>query len=325
MSLRARRAVAWLRPRHVSSRLQGMEWPSLPYEAWKDTHATLHRWLQIVGKVRLAQTPWINHSWHVPFYLTASGLTTSPIPYGARLFQFDFDFIDQRLVLRTSEGRRASFELAPQPVAQFYARVMGMLRELGIDVRIVTTPTEVQDAVPFEQDMQHRTYQPEYGQRFWCALLQSDRVFKQFRCCFTGKASPVHFFWGDADLALTFFSGRKAEPPSEKREHMPQWVLQDAYSQESCTWGFWAGGDKTPYAMYFAYAYPEPPGFKQAAITPRAAHYESQLGKFVLPYEEVRRSSAPDSTLTQFLQSTYDACSKLGHWHREALHFQRPH
>ena len=256
-----------------------MEWPSLPYEAWKDTHATLHRWLQIVGKVRLAQTPWINHSWHVPFYLTASGLTTSPIPYGARLFQFDFDFIDQRLVLRTSEGRRASLELAPQPVAQFYARVMGMLRELGIEVRICTTPTEVQDAVPFEQDMQHRTYQPEYGQRFWCALLQSDRVFKQFRCCFIGKASPVHFFWGDADLALTFFSGRKAEPP----------------------------------------------GFKQAAITPRAAHYESQLGKFVLPYDEVRRSSAPDSTLTQFLQSTYDACSKLGHWDREALHFQRPH
>jgi len=274
-----------------------MEWPSLPYEVWKDTHATLHRWLQIVGKVRLAQTPWINHSWHVPFYLTASGLTTSPIPYGARLFQFDFDFIDQRLVLRTSEGRRASLELAPQPVAQFYARVMGMLRELGIDVRIVTTPTEVHDAVPFEQDMQHRTYQPEYGQRFW----------------------------GDADLALTFFSGRKAEPPSEKRAHMPQWVLQDAYSQESCTWGFWAGGDKTPYAMYFAYAYPEPAGFKQASITPRAAHYESQLGKFVLPYDEVRRSSAPDSTLTQFLQSTYDACSKLGHWHREALHFQRPH
>ena len=176
-----------------------------------------------------------------------------------------------------------------------------------------------------DEDDVHASYDAEYAHRCWRVLVQADRVFKQFRCCFIGKASPVHFFWGDADLALTFFSGRKAEPPSEKREHMPQWVLQDAYSQESCTWGFWAGGDKTAYAMYFAYSYPEPPGFKQAAITPRAAHYESQLGKFVLPYDEVRRSSAPDSTLTQFLQSTYDACSKLGHWDREALHFQRPH
>jgi hypothetical protein len=300
------------------------EWPSLPFHAWKETYATLHRWLQIVGKVRLAQTPWINHSWHVPFYLTATGLTTSPIPHSARIFQFDFDFIEQRLVLRTSDGRHGAINLAAQSVAEFHARVMGLLREFGIEVRIDTTPTEISDAVPFEQDTQHRTYDPVYAQRFWCALLQSDQVFKQFRCCFIGKASPVHFFWGDSDLALTFFSGRRAPPPSEKRAHMPQWVLQDAYSHESCTWGFWPGSDSTPYALYFAYAYPEPPGFKEAHVRPASANYNAELGKFVLAYDDVRRSSAPESTLTQFLQSTYDVCSRLGRWDREALEFRRP-
>jgi hypothetical protein len=301
-----------------------MEWPDLPYEAWKDTYATLHRWLQVIGKVRLAQSPWINHSWHVPFYLTARGLSTSPIPHGTRLFQLDLDFIDQRLLLATNDGRRGSIELAPQSVARFYARVMAMLREFGLGVDIVTTPTELPNALPFERDEEHRAYDPQYAQRFWSALLQSDRVFKQFRCCFVGKASPVHFFWGDADLALTFFSGRRAPPPEEKRAHMPKWVLDDAYSHESCTWGFWPGSDGTPYAVYFAYAYPEPEGFREARINPRGARYSSELGKFILPYEEVRRSSAPDSTLVQFLQSTYDACSKLGRWDREALAFRRP-
>ncbi len=306
------------------ARPRGMEWPDLAFAAWKDTYATLHRWLQIVGKIRLAQTPWMNHSWHVPFYLTATGLTSSPIPYGTRHFQFDFDFIDHRLALRTSEGRHASIELVAQPVGEFYARVMRLLREFGFDLIIVTTPTEVANAVPFEHDTEHRAYDAGYAQRFWCALLQSDRVFKQFRSGFTGKASPVHFFWGDADLALTFFSGQSCEPPSSKREHMPQWVLKDAYSHESCTWGFWPGAERTPYALYFAYAYPEPPGYREAPVSPRGARYESELGKWVVPYEEVRRSSAPDSTLTQFLQSSYDACSKLGHWDRAALQFERP-
>ena len=289
-------------------------WPALPYEAWKDTYATLHMWLQIAGKIRLAQSPWVNHQWHVTLYLTARGLTTSAIPHGTRVFQIDFDFIDHRVELVTSDGTARSLPLEPQPVAAFYRELMAAMDELGVPVRISRKPNEVPHPIAFDSDEVHRAYDSEYAQRFWRALVQADRVFKAFRARFRGKSSPVHFFWGAADLAVTRFSGRAAPEHPGGIPSLPDRLVREAYSHECASCGFWAGGEHSPQPMFYAYAYPEPPGFKAAL-----PGYEAALGEYVLPYDAVRSASSPDDMLLEFLQSTYEAAANLGHWDRSAL------
>jgi Family of unknown function (DUF5996) len=299
-------------------------WPSLPYPAWKETFETLRLWLQIVGKVRLAQSPWVNHQWHVTLYVTARGLTTSPIPHGTRIFEMVFDFIDHRLRIRSSEGDTRALTLQPQPVSTFHHRVMALLDELELPVTIHRRPNELAQAVPFEEDDRPRAYDPEYAQRFWRALVQADRVFKVFRGRFTGKCSPVHLFWGSGDLALTRFSGRRAPAHPGGAPNMPDWLLRDAYSHECSSCGFWPGGDPAPYPFFFSYAYPAPAGFAAAKVKPAAASYNAQLGEFVLPYDAVRASPAPDATLLEFLQSTYEAAAELGGWDCAALEMKPP-
>jgi len=280
--------------------------------------------MQIVGKVRLVQTPWTNHSWHVTLYLTPRGLTTSPIPHGTRLFQIDFDFIDQKLLITADDGVRREMELKPQSVAEFYEGTMSILRELKLPVSINTTPNEVPDPIPFERDAKHRSYDPEYAQRFWRVLLQSDRVFKEFRSRFCGKCSPVHFFWGAPDLAVTRFSGRSAPQHPGGIPHMPDAITREAYSQEVSSLGFWPGAEMMPEAIFYSYAYPEPKGFSEAKVKPEAASYNKQLKEFVLPYDAVRSAKSPDETLLEFAQSTYDAASTLAHWDRAALEEKKP-
>jgi hypothetical protein len=294
-------------------------WPALPFPEWKETCATLHMWTQIVGKVRLALAPWTNHSWHVTLYLTARGLTTSPIPFGAGAFEIRFDFVAHELRLLTSEGRLKVIALAPQTVAQFYHAVTEALRDLGIDVRIGMTPNEVEDAIPFDQDNKHASYDPEYANRFWRVLLQSDRIFKEFRAEFCGKCSPVHFFWGSFDLAVTRFSGRRAPQHPGGVPHLPDAVTREAYSHEVSSLGFWPGNEMMPEPIFYSYAYPEPKGFPDAKVQPAAATYNAQLKEFVLPYEAVRQAAAPDQALLDFARSTYDAASTLGNWDRAAL------
>jgi hypothetical protein len=271
-------------------------------------------WLQIAGKVRLAQSPWVNHQWHVTLYVTARGLTTSPIPHGTRVFQIDFDFIDHRLAVRTSDGAARSLPLAAQPVAAFYRKLMAAMDKLGVAVRIVRNPNEVPHAIAFDRDEAERAYDPHYAHRFWRALLQADRIFKIFRARFRGKCSPVHFFWGAADLAMSRFSGRTAPEHPGGIPNMPDRVMREAYSHECSSCGFWAGGERYPQPMFYSYAYPEPRGFKDAL--PR---YEAALGEYVLPYDEVRSASSPDDVLLEFLQSTYEAAANLGRWDRGAL------
>jgi hypothetical protein len=294
-------------------------WPPLPYEAWKDTLATLHLWTQMVGKIRLAQTPWTNHSWHVPLYLTARGLTTSPIPYGARTFEIVFDFLAHQLLIHTSDGAVETLPLVPRTVADFHRELFARLRALGLEVRIRTVPCELPEVIPFEQDQEHRSYDADATRRFWQALVQADRVLKQFRARFIGKVSPVHFFWGSFDLAVTRFSGRRAPPHPGGVPNLPDWVAREAYSHEVSSCGFWPGGEPLPRAVFYAYAYPEPEGFKSAAVRPGQARYESGLGEFVLPYDEVRGAASPDAMLLEFLETTYAAAADLGRWDRTAL------
>jgi hypothetical protein len=294
-------------------------WPSLPYAAWKDTFDTLRLWLQIVGKVRLAQSPWVNHQWHVALYLTARGLTTSPIAHGTRVFQIDLDFIDHRLCIDKDDGQSRSFALEPKTVSRFYADVMAGLDALGVPVRIKRKPNELSEAIPFDRDDVHRAYDAHYAQRFWRALVQADRVFKVFRGRFTGKCSPVHFFWGSGDLAVSRFSGRRAPKHPGGAPNMPDRLLREAYSHECSSCGFWPGGENEPYPFFFSYAYPAPAGFADAAVEPAAARYNRNLGEFVLPYDAVRESADPDSILLEFLQSTYEAAADLGGWDRDAL------
>ena len=294
-------------------------WPSLPLEEWKDTYATLHMWTQIVGKIRFAQTPWINHSWHVTLYVTSRGLTTSPIPYGEKTFELDFDFIDHRLVIETSGGDVRFIELRPRSVADFYSEVMSTLRDLGLDIRIHTLPNEVADPVPFEKDEQHASYDPDYANRFWRILVQTDRVFKEFRARFIGKCSPVHFFWGSFDMAVTRFSGRTAPPHPGGVPHLPDVGAREAYSHEVSSCGFWPGGGPVPYPVFYSYAYPAPEGFKDAPVKPSGAFYSTDLGEFLLPYDEVRKAKRPDEVLLDFLQSTYEAAANLAKWDRQAL------
>jgi len=294
-------------------------WPVLAYDEWRDTQATLHRWTQIVGKIRMVQTPWVNHSWHVPLYLTARGLTTSPISYGSRMFSIEFDFVDHQLRIETNDGRTETLRLAPRAVADFYQELFARLKTLGLEISIRTTPNEIPDATPLDQDWKHSTYDAEQATRFWHALAQSDRVFKIFRSRFIGKCSPVHFFWGSFDLAVTRFSGRRAPPHPGGVPNLPDWVAREAYSHEVSSCGFWPGGEVMPYPVFYAYAYPEPEGFRSASLRPASARYDSTLGEFILPYEEVRQATSPDATLLEFLQSSYEAAADLGGWDRPAL------
>ena len=301
-----------------------MIWPELNYAEWKDTLATLHMWTQIVGKIRLALTPWTNHSWHVTLYLTSRGLTTSPIPHGSATFEIRFDFIDHQLRILKSDGGQRSLELKARSVSDFYKAVMAALNELDLAVKIDITPNEIQNPIPFDRDEQHHSYDPEYANRFWRVLVQVDRVFKEFRARFCGKCSPVHFFWGAPDLAVTRFSGRLAPPHPGGFPHMPDAVTREAYSQEVSSLGFWPGADAMPQAIFYSYAYPEPKGFSEAKAKPDAASYNSQFHEFVLPYDAVRTSKSPDDAILDFAQSTYDAASTLSDWDRAALEEKKP-
>ncbi len=296
-------------------------WPALPYEAWKDTCTTLHLWTQIVGKIRLAQTPWTNHSWHVTLYVTPRGLTTSPIPYAGRAFQIDFDFIDHVLLIQTSAGEVRRLSLEPRSVAEFHDTLMAALAELGIRVRIHGSPNEVTDPIPFREDRAHAAYDAEYVQRFWRVLLQADRLFKEFRTRFLGKVSPVHFFWGSFDHAVTRFSGRTAPPHPGGIPNLPDAVTREAYSHEVSSAGFWPGGGAVDYPAFYSYAYPTPPGFGDMPVRPQAAFFHDQLGEFILPYDAVRNAAEPDATLLDFLQTTYEAAANAANWDRAALEY----
>ena len=294
-------------------------WPDLPLSAWADTCDTLQLWTQVVGKIRLAHAPLINHWWQIALYLTSRGLTTSPIPYGPRSFQLDFDFIDHHLIIQTSDGAIDRITLAPRTVADFYAEVMGRLRALGVETRIWTMPVEIPDAVPFDQDRHHQSYDAASVQRFWRMLVQADRLFTQFRAPFLGKVSPVHFFWGSFDLAVTRFSGRTAPPLNSASPNLGAWVMQESYSHEVSSCGFWPGNGGFGKPAFYSYAYPEPPGFADAPVHPDAAYYDKDLGQFILPYDAVRQSPSPDEHVLDFLQSTYGAAADLAHWDRAAL------
>jgi hypothetical protein len=299
-------------------------WPALPFEAWRETGATLHLWTQIVGKVRLVQSPWTNHSWHVTLYVTPHGLTTGPIPHGGAIFSIEFDFVDHRLIVETSAGELRAIPLQPRSVAEFYDVVMATLTELGVPVHIRTMPNEIPNAIPFEQDHQHAAYDPAVANRFWRALVQVDRVFKVFRAGFIGKCSPVHFFWGSFDLAVTRFSGRPAPPHPGGVPNMPDWVAREAYSHEVSSAGFWPGSEAFPQAAFYSYAYPEPKGFRDATTRPAAARFDGGMGEFILPYEAVRSDSAPDQALLAFMQSTYEAAAERAAWDRAALERTTP-
>lgn len=297
-------------------------WPSLPYEAWKSTCHTLHLWTQVVGKVRLSQSPWVNHSWGVTLYVTTRGLTTSPVPYGARIFQIDFDFLNHELCISTSDGGVGGFPLHSSSVAAFYQDIMRELGRLGIHPEICRKPNEVNNPTRFDLDESHNTYDPEYAQRYWRVLVRVDRAFKQFRARFVGKCSPVHYFWGTRDLAVTRFSGRRAPEHAGGVPHLPDWVASDAYSHEVSSCGFVPGGGPIPFPAFYSYAYPEPAGFRQARVVPEQVFYSDVLHQFVLPYEAVRLSPTPENTLLEFLQSTYEAAASLGRWDRRALEYQ---
>jgi len=299
-------------------------WLALPFAEWKDTAITLHMWTQIVGKIRLTLSPWTNHSWHVALYVTARGLTTSPIPHGSHTFGIQFDFIDHQLLIDKSDGTRRTIPLKPQSVAEFYGTVMKTLSDLELPVTINTMPNEIENPIPFDQDEEHRSYDREYANRFWRVLVQSDRLFKDFRSRFCGKCSPVHFFWGSFDLAVTRFSGRPAPPHPGGVPHLPDAITREAYYQEVSSLGFWPGNAAAPTPVFYSYAYPEPPGFTGAKIQPDAAFYETKLREFILPYDAVRTAEKPDQVLVDFAQSAYDAASKLGKWDRAALEEKKP-
>jgi hypothetical protein len=281
-------------------------------------------WTQMVGKTRLALAPMENHWWQCALYVTERGLTTSPMPSGERLLTVDFDFIDHLLVLRTSDGDARQLALAAQTVASFWARYLQALRELGVEPRMVARPVEVEIAIPFADDDVHATYDPDAVHRWWRATVQADRVFKRFRGGFLGKQSPVHFFWGSFDLAVTRFSGRRAPQHSGGAPNCPAYVMVEAYSRECASAGFWPGGGPVDEAAFFAYAYPEPEGYAAWPVRPAAARYDGKAREFILPYDAVRTAADPDGVLLEFLQSTYDAAATCGHWDREALERNAP-
>lgn len=304
-------------PRRIS---QAGLWPALPYDDWRATCVTLHLWTQVVGKVRLALTPWVNHSWHATLYPTARGLGTSTIPYpDGRVLEIEFDFIRHQLSIRASDGAERLLPLAPRSVADFHDAFLAALAELGMPVRIHGSPNEVPDPVPFSEDREHAAYDPDHAQRFWRVLLEVDRVFERFRTRYLGKVSPVHLFWGSFDLAVTRFSGRRAPLHPGGVPHLPDTVTREAYSHEVSSAGFWPGGGTVDFAAFYSYAYPAPAGFAEARVEPDAAYYDENLGEFLLPYDAVRQASDPASTLLAFPESTYRAAAELGGWDREAL------
>lgn len=296
-----------------------MDWPELRYRDWEPTCSALHLYTQIVGKARLAQTPWINHSWHATLYLTARGLTTSTIPCGGRTFQVDFDFVADELRVLESGGGVAKFPLAPRSVADFYARFAAALAELRLDVKLHGHPNEVPNAVPFAEDTAPRPYDADAVRRFWRAMLHAERVFVRFRSGFLGKVSPVHLFWGGLDLAVTRFSGRRAPRHPGGAPNLPKSVNVEAYSHEVSSAGFWPGGAGADDATFYSYAYPQPEGFEAAKVRPAAARYDDDLRMFVLPYDAVRTARDPDAALLDFLLSTYEAAAERGGWDRAEL------
>jgi hypothetical protein len=298
-------------------------WPDISFHAWKDTCATLHLWVQIVGKYRLARTPWVNHSWHATLYVTPRGLTTSLIPAGDRNVAFDFDFVEHRLIGSVSDGARQSFALEPMTVADFYGRFLALTDALGVRAKFSGKPNEVADAIPFAQDTTHASYDAAAVTHFWRALAQVDRVLTMFRTGFLGKVSPVHLFWGSFDLAVTRFSGRAAPLHPGGIPALPDAVTREAYSHEVSSAGFWPGGGPADYAAFYSYAYPAPKGFAQAKVTPEAAFFHETAGEFILPYDAVRSAGDPEQVLLGFLESTYDAAARLGAWDRKALECAR--
>jgi hypothetical protein len=307
---------------HTYPASEAEAWPSLPPKTWPETQATLHRWTQVVGKLRLELSPPQNHYWHTTLYVSTRGLTTSPIPYGSELFQVDFDFLDHRLLIDTSWGRSEQVALEPRSVADFYTEVMAALRRLGIQVRIWTHPVEMPNPIPFEQDTALAAYDPAAAYAFWRVLVQVDHIFKQFRGRFLGKSSPVHFFWGAFDLAVTRFSGRRAPMWKGQVLNVHPHVMHESYSHEVSSAGFWPGNASAP-PLFYSYAVPEPAGFRDASVAPSAATYSSEMGEFVLPYEAVRTSNRPDEALMSFLEGTYTAAADRGGWDRPLLE-ERP-
>ncbi|HJQ70886.1 MAG TPA: DUF5996 family protein [Blastocatellia bacterium] len=301
-------------------------WPALPLEEWQDTYATLHMWTQVVGKIRLAQTPLVNHWWNVPLYVTARGLTTSPMPYKGSAFEIDFDFIDHLLLIKRDDGATETLTLAPRSVADFHQEVIDRLRALAIEVKIWPVPVEVEDPVPFEQDHKNASYDPEYANRLWRILVQTERVFTEFRSRFIGKCSPVHFFWGSFDMAVTRFSGRRA-PEREGADR----ITREAYSHEVISHGFWPGirasgpverdrADGTVNApAFYSYTAPEPAGLGEEPVRPGRAFYSTAMKEFILLYDDVRNSNSPDDALMEFLESTYEAGANLAQWDRREL------
>jgi hypothetical protein len=292
-------------------------WPALRVADWADTRDTLHMWTQIVGKIRMASEPMVNHWWQVPLYVSARGLTTSSMPYAHGAFDMEFDFVDHRLNVRTSTGGQQSVPLASRPVADFYAETMAALGELGVDVTIRTTPTEVVRAIPFESDQEHTAYEPAHARAFWGQLVNAQRVLTEFRSRYIGKVSPVHFFWGGLDMACTRFSGRTAPEHPGGAPNCADWVMVEGYSHELSSAGFWPGFGEE--GAFYAYAYPEPPGFREHPVGPAEAAWVDAAQQFLLPYEAVRRASDPDGYLLEFLQSTYEAAADNGQWDRGAL------
>ena len=291
-------------------------WPKLPCTEWVDTLATLHMWTQIVGKIRLTLSPWLNQSWHVTSYVTARGMTTSAIPYEGRLFQIEFDFIKHALNIEVSDGQTRTLPLEPKTVADFYKDLIASLDSLGIRVQIHASPNEVEEAIPFAEDTVHKAYDRQQANLLWQALVQSARVFGQFRARFIGKCSPVQFFWGSFDLAVTRFSGRPAPAHPGGSPNCPNWVMTEAYSEEVSSVGFWPGNAEAPDPIFYSYIYPTPEDFADSPIRPDTAFWLGDLGEFVLPYEAVRTSDDPDATLTDFLQSTYEAAARVAGWDR---------
>jgi hypothetical protein len=297
-------------------------WPAIPLEEWRDTYATFHMWTQIIGKIRLRSAPWVNHSWHATMYVTPRGLTTAAMPHGEASFQLDFDLVDHQLIVEKSDGAIFRMQLESQSVADFYADLMDALRRMDLEVKINGKPNEVENPIPFATDTTHHSYDAGRVNRFWRALVQSDRVFKTFRGRFIGKCSPVHLFFGALDLAVTRFSGRRAPLHPGGIPNLPDSVTQEAYSHEVSSCGFWPGGGAIAYPAYYSYAYPEPHGFANARVKPNDAFYSQDLKEFIIPHDAVRKSSDPDATLLAFLQSTYEAAADLASWNRAELEKQ---
>jgi hypothetical protein len=297
------------------------QWPELKFDALQDTIATVHLWTQIVGKVRMVKMPWLNHSWHVSLYVSSRGLTTGSVPYDGGIFQIEFDFNQHLLLITTSQGGNEQLELYPRTVASFYSELFEKLATVGIQVKIFARPNEIEPAIPFAYDEEHKAYDKEQMHALWQTLVQVDTVLKRFRARFTGKSSPVHFFWGGFDLAVTRFSGREAPMHPGGMPNMPLKVMQEAYSHEVSSAGFWPGSPAFPQPVFYAYCYPTPDAFSQQPVLPKEAFYSNEMGEFFLPYDVVRQSENPEETLMQFLQSTYEAAATVGGWDREALDF----